>query len=443
MANPNASGRVRNAATFVQIFGEDKAFQLLKAMHKNTNNYRAPAWVRSTARRARRDGIAHVPSRWRRRNRGRFAIKLVVPCEGTGYEIGSMSIIKGAKNLDNARSSTTGRSRRRRRDQRRLRTTRRRRTKATPAPPGAPDLGEIKLINYDSPNTAARPKEERILEKWDKGVYSIPRADRVSVDDVTRSFGASRATPARSRAVSGCACGAVELKGPQDFVSVADREVETFIRAEIARAFPGDHFLGDETAASFTGNAERLWVVDPIDGTHNFLRGIAYWNVSIAYVEDGVRTLGAVHDPVRDELFHVRRGAGAWRAGLDGEARIATADTAAVAGAMIAVGHSDRAPEPRYLELRRALMEANAAFRSFGSAALQLAHVADGRLDGYVEFELLVGRDGGAAAGRGSGRPRRAVPGRGRLTVKAPWWRPLRGSSARCRHSMQQATAGG
>ena len=76
----------------------------------------------------------------------------------------------------------------------------------------------------------------------------------------------------------------VELKGPQDFVSVADREVENFIRGEIARAFPGDHFLGEETAASFSGNAERLWIVDPIDGTHNFLRGIPYWNVSIAYV---------------------------------------------------------------------------------------------------------------------------------------------------------------
>jgi myo-inositol-1(or 4)-monophosphatase len=236
----------------------------------------------------------------------------------------------------------------------------------------------------------------------------------------------------------------VELKGPQDFVSVADREVETFIRAEIARAFPGDHFLGEETAASFTGNAERLWIVDPIDGTHNFLRGIAYWNVSIAYVEDGVRTLGAVHDPVRDELFHARRGEGAWRAGLDGEARIATADTAAVAGAMIAVGHSDRAPEPRYLELRRALMEANAAFRNFGSAALHLAHVADGRLDGYVEFELsswdamagllLVEEAGGRVA---------PFPGRGGLTVKAPVVAAAPGIFGALSALVQQATAGG
>ena len=114
----------------------------------------------------------------------------------------------------------------------------------------------------------------------------------------------------------------IELKGPQDFVTVADRDVETYIREEIARAFPGDHFLGEETAASFSGNAERLWIVDPIDGTHNFLRGIAFWNVSIAYVEDGVRTLGAVYDPAHDQLFHARRSAGAWREGSDGGVRI-------------------------------------------------------------------------------------------------------------------------
>jgi myo-inositol-1(or 4)-monophosphatase len=110
--------------------------------------------------------------------------------------------------------------------------------------------------------------------------------------------------------------------------------------------------------------------------------------VSIAYVEDGVRTLGAVYDPAHDELFHARRGGGAFRTDAGGETRIETAGTRALSGAMIAVGHSDRTPEPRYLELRRALMNANAAFRNFGSAALQLAHVADGRLDAYVEFEL-------------------------------------------------------
>jgi myo-inositol-1(or 4)-monophosphatase len=89
----------------------------------------------------------------------------------------------------------------------------------------------------------------------------------------------------------------VEMKGPQDFVSHADRNVEDVIRAAIAREFPGDAFLGEETSAGFAGQHERLWIVDPIDGTHNFLRGIPYWNVSIAYVERGERTLGAICEP--------------------------------------------------------------------------------------------------------------------------------------------------
>jgi myo-inositol-1(or 4)-monophosphatase len=180
----------------------------------------------------------------------------------------------------------------------------------------------------------------------------------------------------------------VESKGPQDFVSRADREVEAFIRGAIAAAFPGDGFLGEETAATFDGNARRLWIVDPIDGTTNFLRGIPYWNVSIAYAEDGVRTLGAVHDPLRDELFHARQGGGAWRGHAGGETRLAASATATLAEALIVVGHHDRAPDPRYVRLRQALMDRCAAFRNFGSAALQLAHVADGRLDAFVELEL-------------------------------------------------------
>jgi myo-inositol-1(or 4)-monophosphatase len=213
----------------------------------------------------------------------------------------------------------------------------------------------------------------------------------------------------------------VELKGPQDFVSRADRDVETFIRGEIAAAFPGDGFLGEETAASFETGSDRLWIVDPIDGTHNFLRGIAYWNVSIAYAEGGARTLGAVYDPVHDELFHARRGGGAWRSGAAGDARIVAAETSSLTGAVISVGHSDRAPEPRYIALRQALMDASAAFRNFGAGALQLAHVADGRLDGFVELELaswdamagllLVEEAGGCVA---------PFPGPQGLTARAP-----------------------
>ncbi|MDQ6619532.1 MAG: inositol monophosphatase [Pseudomonadota bacterium] len=180
----------------------------------------------------------------------------------------------------------------------------------------------------------------------------------------------------------------IELKGPRDFVSRADRDVEAFIRREIAQEFPEDDFLGEETAAQYRAGGNRLWIVDPIDGTHNFLRGIAYWGVSIAYAEDGVRTLGAIYDPVHDELFHARRGEGAWRVSPGAEVRLTTTRPEGLEGAVVSVGHHDRYPDARYIEIRRALMGTNSAFRNFGSAALQLAHVADGRLDAMVELSL-------------------------------------------------------
>jgi myo-inositol-1(or 4)-monophosphatase len=213
----------------------------------------------------------------------------------------------------------------------------------------------------------------------------------------------------------------VELKGPQDFVSRADREVEAFIRREIAAAFPDDAFLGEETENAFDGAQARLWIVDPIDGTTNFLRGLPYWNVSIAYVENGVRTLGAVYDPPQDELFHARRGGGAWRVDARGEHRLAAAPTPRLRGSVVAVGHHDRHPDPRFVAIRDGLVAAGASYRNFGAAALQLAHVADGRLDAFVERELsawdamagllLVEEAGGYAA---------PFPGPNGLTTKAP-----------------------
>jgi myo-inositol-1(or 4)-monophosphatase len=213
----------------------------------------------------------------------------------------------------------------------------------------------------------------------------------------------------------------VETKGPQDFVSRADRAVEEMIRDAIGRAFPGDAFLGEETGAHASGTHDRMWIVDPIDGTHNFLRGIPYWNVSIAYVEHGVRTLGAICDPVAGSVYHAMRGAGAWRSDGDDEARLRASGTSELPGSVVCVGHHDRSPDYRYLDLRRALMDRNVAFRNFGCAALQLAHVAEGRYDAYVELELsawdamagllLVDEAGGVVA---------PFPGPGGLTVRAP-----------------------
>ena len=180
----------------------------------------------------------------------------------------------------------------------------------------------------------------------------------------------------------------VELKGPTDYVTHADRDVENVIRRELAAMFPDDVFLGEETAAQFTGPVDRCWIVDPIDGTHNFLRGVPYWNIAIGYVENGRTEVGVVCDPPAGALYHALRGNGAWCSASGGHTRVHAATTQQLAGAYVALGHHDRAFEPRYFEIRRRMMEGGVAMRNFGSAALQLAHVASGRLDGFIELQL-------------------------------------------------------
>jgi len=180
----------------------------------------------------------------------------------------------------------------------------------------------------------------------------------------------------------------IEHKGAQNLVSRADRSVEESIRNRLAAAFPGDGFLGEETAAAFAGDADHVWIVDPIDGTHNFLRGIRYYCVSIAYVENGHREIGVVYDPEHDELFHAQRGLGAFVERAGGDVRLQVSACNTLDQAFVCVGHHDRTPEPRVLALRHALMDAGVATRNMGAGALQLAHVAAGRFDGFIELSL-------------------------------------------------------
>ncbi|MEX1204099.1 MAG: inositol monophosphatase family protein [Dongiaceae bacterium] len=173
----------------------------------------------------------------------------------------------------------------------------------------------------------------------------------------------------------------VESKGLQDYVSVADREVERSIVETLGRAFPGDGFLGEEG-----GGIARdcLWVIDPIDGTANFLRGLPAFGVSIAYVRDGEVEIGIIYDPMTDELFAARRGAGATRNGEP----IRVSATAALSEAVIGIGFSYRAPVGSFVETAGRLLSAQCEFRRFGTCVLGMAHVADGRLDGYWEQHI-------------------------------------------------------
>jgi myo-inositol-1(or 4)-monophosphatase len=113
-----------------------------------------------------------------------------------------------------------------------------------------------------------------------------------------------------------------------------------------------------------------------------------YWNVSIGFVADGKTHVGVVYDPPADALYSARRGGGAFCQLEHEDVRLRAASTRQLAGSYVALGHHDRAFEPRYFEIRRRMMEAGIAMRNFGSAALQLAHVASGRLDGFIELQL-------------------------------------------------------
>lgn len=175
---------------------------------------------------------------------------------------------------------------------------------------------------------------------------------------------------------------AVETKGPHDLVSIADRAVETAIRDAIAVAFPDDPLVGEEHGGDA---AETGWVVDPIDGTQNFLRGIPQFVVSIAYRHAGRTELGVIHDPNAGETFAARRGHGARR---DGTA-IRVSGTNRLDRAVLGVGHSPRHPADRYVDAVAAAVRAGAQTRNYCCAALQLAYVADGRLDATWDPYLL------------------------------------------------------
>lgn len=174
----------------------------------------------------------------------------------------------------------------------------------------------------------------------------------------------------------------IETKGPQDLVSVADRAVETAIREVIADSFPEDPMVGEEHGGAAV---ETGWVIDPIDGTQNFLRGIPQFVVSIAYRRDGRTELGVIHDPNAAESFAARRGGGATRNGT--AIRVSGAGT--LERAVLGVGHSPRHPAERYIDAVTAVVGAGAQTRNYCCAALQLAYVADGRLDATWDPYLL------------------------------------------------------
>jgi myo-inositol-1(or 4)-monophosphatase len=185
----------------------------------------------------------------------------------------------------------------------------------------------------------------------------------------------------------------VSVKGPSDFVSQADMRAEQTLREELNKARPGYAFLMEESGASGSQNWSWRWVVDPLDGTSNFLHGIPHWAISIALerrLQDGTSELaaGVIYAPAVDELFWAEKGAGAFV----NERRLRVSARRDLSDALFATGIPFAAVSaPRRLAFARTLsllMPKVAGIRRFGAAALDLAWVAAGRYDGYWELGL-------------------------------------------------------
>jgi myo-inositol-1(or 4)-monophosphatase len=178
----------------------------------------------------------------------------------------------------------------------------------------------------------------------------------------------------------------VSLKGPGDFVSNADRKAEQIIRRELMEARPSYGWLGEESAPEPGRDPTRRWIVDPLDGTTNFLHGLPHWAVSIALEHKGVLVAGVVFDPVKDEIFVAEQGAGAWL----NDRRIRVSGRREIAEMIFATGVPwGTSPHlPQVLKDIAKLMPRCAGLRRFGSAALDLVYVAAGRYDGFWERGL-------------------------------------------------------
>ena len=173
-------------------------------------------------------------------------------------------------------------------------------------------------------------------------------------------------------------------KTKNDVVSIADREAEAAIRAELDFRFPQYGFLGEEGGAS--GDVERRWIVDPLDGTLNFVQGFPHWCVSVALWDADGAVVGCILDPLRDDTFLAVRGLGATWNGQP----MRVSQQAGLDGAFLATGFAFQLGErwPMFNAALGRVFPRAKGIRRAGSAALDLAHVACGIFDGYFELGL-------------------------------------------------------
>jgi len=178
----------------------------------------------------------------------------------------------------------------------------------------------------------------------------------------------------------------VETKQRNDYVSEVDRQAERAIIETILRAYPDHAIMAEETGESGRQDSKYLWIIDPLDGTTNFLHGLPHYAISIALQYRGRLEHAVIYNPVNQELYTASRGSGAFL----NNRRLRVAGKKNLEGALLGTGFPFR-PEQDidlYLETFKALYGPTSGIRRAGSAALDLAYVAAGRLDGYWEFDL-------------------------------------------------------
>ncbi|MDT2021009.1 inositol monophosphatase family protein [Methylocella sp. CPCC 101449] len=179
----------------------------------------------------------------------------------------------------------------------------------------------------------------------------------------------------------------VSIKGPGDFVSAADRKAERVLRDELAKARPGYSFLMEESGEIVGSDTTHRWIIDPLDGTTNFLHGLPVFAISLALEREGQLVAGLVYNPISDDMFVAEKGQGSWH----NNRRLRVAARSDISEALMGTGvpHLGKASaHPKFKAELSSVMARVHNIRRMGAAALDLAFVAAGRLDGFWERSL-------------------------------------------------------
>lgn len=178
----------------------------------------------------------------------------------------------------------------------------------------------------------------------------------------------------------------VSRKGPADFVTAADKRAEEIIFEELKKARPDYSFLMEEGGVVKGANKDHKWIIDPLDGTHNFMHGIPHWCISIALETKGRIEAGVIYDPIKEEIFRAERSNGAF---VNGK-RLRVSSRNDLESSTIAFGSAQLNPskQKRFMEELNTVSSISPMVRRLGAAALDLCYVAAGRLDGYWERDI-------------------------------------------------------